>query len=67
MIVNPVVPGSITTCTRCGQFIALVPFGLHYKYVNVTRLAQRVWKCQPTSDYPVRSHKPLEEPRDVPA
>jgi len=61
MPVTPV-PDSTTTCTRCGQFIILVPFGLHYKYVTVTRLSQREWKCQPTTQFPVRSHEPASRP-----
>lgn len=57
------VENSTTTCTRCGQFITLVPFGLHYKYVNVTPLNQRLWKCMPTPDFPVRCHQPANPPR----
>jgi hypothetical protein len=61
MNVTPVA-NSTTTCTRCGKFITLVPFGLHYKYVEVTRLKQRIWKCLPTAEFPVRSHEPSALP-----
>lgn len=61
MTVTPV-ENSTTTCTECGQFITLVPFGLHYKYVSVTRLVQRLWKCEPTAEFPVRSHQPATLP-----
>jgi len=44
-------------CGRCGQPIRLVPWGLHYKWVS----GKDTWKCQPTAEFPVRSHHPGKE------
>jgi hypothetical protein len=45
------------TCGHCGQPIRLVPWGMHYKWVR----GKDTWKCQPTTEFPVRSHHPEEE------
>lgn len=47
------------TCERCGAAIVLKPMGLHFKWVLASRPKQREWKCEPTPEFPVRSHAPV--------
>lgn len=43
------------TCGRCGKRIRLIRWGLHFKWVT----GKDTWKCEPTAEFPVRSHYPL--------
>lgn len=49
---------SMKTCERCGAAIVLLPQGLHFKWVLASQPKKMLWKCDPTPEFPVRSHAP---------
>jgi hypothetical protein len=49
------------TCDRCGARIHLVKTGIStnaHKWVTDPKKPLASWKCEPTRDFPVLSHKP---------
>jgi hypothetical protein len=63
MTVREVVPDSGTVCVRCGHRLVLAAYGLHYKYVQAGDL--EMWKCDPTPEFPVRSHIPEKTVKEL--
>ena len=55
-------------CGRCGATIHLVKGGADrkgvewFRWVTNPKRPQDSWKCQPTAEWPVRSHSPNANP-----
>lgn len=57
-----IVPGSETTCVRCGAQVVLYMKIQGGKYVRADRPARYDWHCGVDPRYPTRGHKPKTLP-----
>lgn len=49
-------------CERCDREIHFAKTGVNsYKWVTNPAKPKTSWKCDPTMEYPVRSHAPKQE------
>lgn len=55
------VDNSETICKRCGRVIVLMAMVRGGKYIlaHPSLIKRKEWKCQPTEQFPVRSHVPV--------
>lgn len=48
------------TCARCGRQIHLVKLGPdRFRWAIDPEKPADTWKCEPTKDFPLRSHAPV--------